>query len=112
SVTAVRNVMLLDLASAIGRRRVRRDSDLGQMLMAALDVRPVANAVEASARYGAAALRAAAPERAPRSAEVRTGRGRSGEGLWCASCRSASSMDPSFSFRQAVAERLTQSEPR
>lgn len=51
--------ILLDDASADWRRRVRSDSDLGQMLMAALDVTPVANAVDASARYGGAELRAA-----------------------------------------------------
>jgi hypothetical protein len=51
--------MLLDDASADWRRRVRSDSDLGQMLMAALDVTPVANAVEASTRYGGKDLRAA-----------------------------------------------------
>lgn len=51
--------ILLDAASADWRRRVRNDSDLGQMLVAALDVTPAANAVEASARYGGAELRAA-----------------------------------------------------
>lgn len=51
--------VLLDDAAAGWRRRVRSDSDLGQMLMAALDVTPVANAVEAAARYGGVALRAA-----------------------------------------------------
>jgi len=51
--------ILLDDASADWRRRVRSDSDLGQMLMSALDVTPVANAVEASARYGGVELRAA-----------------------------------------------------
>jgi hypothetical protein len=56
--------ILLDDASADWRRRVRSDSDLGQMLMAALDVTPVANAVEASARYGGAELRAAEQTRA------------------------------------------------
>jgi len=43
---------------------VRSDSDLGQMLMAALDVTPVANAVGASERYGGAELRAAEQTRA------------------------------------------------
>jgi acetyl esterase/lipase len=38
---------------------VRSDSDLGQMLMAALEIRPAADAVEASARYGGAEIRAA-----------------------------------------------------
>jgi hypothetical protein len=56
--------ILLDDASADWRRRVRSDSDLGQMLMASLDVTPVANAVEASARYGGAELRAAEQTRA------------------------------------------------
>ena len=56
--------ILLDDASADWRRRVRSDSDLGEMLMAALDVRPVANAVEASARYGGMDLRAAEQTRA------------------------------------------------
>jgi hypothetical protein len=51
--------ILLDDASPDWRRRVRSDSDLGQMLMAALDVTPAANAVEASARYGGVELRAA-----------------------------------------------------
>ena len=51
--------ILLDDASADWRRRVRSDSDLAQMLMAALGVTPVANAVEASARYGGADIRAA-----------------------------------------------------
>ena len=38
---------------------MRSDSDLGQMLMAALGVTAVADAVEASARYGGAEVRAA-----------------------------------------------------
>ena len=38
---------------------MRSDSDLGQMLMAALDVTPTANAVEVSARYGGMEIRAA-----------------------------------------------------
>jgi hypothetical protein len=62
--------ILLDDASADWRRRVRSDSDLGQMLMAALDVRPVANAVEASARYGGMELRAAEQTRAERRRAV------------------------------------------
>jgi hypothetical protein len=56
--TAVAYGILLDTASPDWRRRVRSDSDLGQMLMSALDVTPAANAVEASARYGGAELRA------------------------------------------------------
>ncbi|MDQ3668158.1 MAG: hypothetical protein M3410_16610 [Acidobacteriota bacterium] len=58
-MTGVAYAMLLDDASADWRRRVRSDSDLGQMLMAVLDVTPTANAVEASARYGGVELRAA-----------------------------------------------------
>ena len=64
--TGVAYAMLLDDASADWRRRVRSDSDLGQMLMAALNVRPVANAVDASARYGGTELRAAEQARAER----------------------------------------------
>ena len=45
---------------------MRSDSDRAQMLMAALDVTPVANAVEASARYGGMELRAAEQTRAER----------------------------------------------
>jgi hypothetical protein len=62
--TGVAYGILLDDASADWRRRVRSDSDLGQMLMAALDVTPVANAVEAAARYGGVELRAAEQARA------------------------------------------------
>jgi hypothetical protein len=51
--------ILLDAASPDWRRRVRGDSDLGQMLMAALEIAPVADTVEASARYGGAEVRAA-----------------------------------------------------
>jgi hypothetical protein len=68
--TGVAYGILLDVASADWRRRVRSDSDLGQMLMAALDVRPVANAVEASARYGGTELRAAEEARAERRRAV------------------------------------------
>jgi hypothetical protein len=57
-VAGVAYAMLLDDASADWRRRVRSDSDLGQMLAAALDV-PPANAGEASARYAGAEIRAA-----------------------------------------------------
>ncbi len=57
--TGVAYAMLLDDASADWRRGVRSHSDLGQMLMAALDVTPTANAVEASARYGGIEIRAA-----------------------------------------------------
>ena len=62
--TGVAYGVLLDDASADWRRRVRGDSDLGQMLMAALDITPVADAVEASARYGGAELRIAELTRA------------------------------------------------
>lgn len=51
--------VLLDAASPDWRRRVRSDSDLGQMLMAALEITPVADAVDASARYGGAEIRVA-----------------------------------------------------
>lgn len=68
--TGVAYAILLDDASADWRRRVRSDSDLGQMLMAALDLRPVANAVEASARYGGTELRAAEQARAERRKAV------------------------------------------
>jgi hypothetical protein len=51
--------ILLDAASPDWRRRVRSDSDLGQMLMAALKITPVADAVKASARYGGAEIRVA-----------------------------------------------------
>jgi hypothetical protein len=62
--TGVAYAILLDAASPDWRRRVRSDSDLGQMLMAALNVTPVANAVEAAARYGGVELRAAEQTRA------------------------------------------------
>lgn len=62
--TGVAYGILLDTVSPDWRRRVRSDSDLGHMLMTALDVTPVANAVEASARYGSAELRAAEQTRA------------------------------------------------
>ncbi len=68
--TGVAYGILLDAASADWRRRVRSDSDLGQMLMAALEVRPVANAVEASARYDGTELRAAEQARAERRRAV------------------------------------------
>jgi hypothetical protein len=57
--TGVAYGILLDTASSDWRRRVRSDSDLGQMLMAALEITPVADAVEALARYGGAEVRAA-----------------------------------------------------
>ena len=66
--TGVAYGILLDTASPDWRRRVSRDSDLGQMLMAALDVTPVANAVEASARYGGMESSELRNRRAPSSA--------------------------------------------
>ena len=57
--TGVAYAMLLDDASANWRRRVRSHSDLGQMLMAALDATPTADAVEISARYGGIEIRGA-----------------------------------------------------
>jgi hypothetical protein len=75
--TGVAYAMLLDDASPEWRRRVRNDSDLGQMLMTALNVAPVVNALDASARYGGAALRAAEQTRAEqRMAHVRELRNR------------------------------------
>ena len=56
--TGVAYAMLLDDASRDWRRRVRSDSDLGQMLMEAMDVAPAVSAVDASARHGAMAIRA------------------------------------------------------
>jgi len=49
--------ILLDDASVDWRRNVHSDSDLGQMLMAALGIRPAAEAVEASVRYGGTEIR-------------------------------------------------------
>jgi hypothetical protein len=57
--TGTAYAILLDDAAADWRRRVRSDSDLGQMLMAALEITPIADAVEASARYGGAEIRVA-----------------------------------------------------
>jgi len=62
--TGVAYAVLLDDASPGWQRRVRGDSDLGQMVMAALEVTPAANPVEASARYGGAELRALEQTRA------------------------------------------------
>ncbi|MDQ3846576.1 MAG: hypothetical protein M3342_21580 [Bacteroidota bacterium] len=58
-VTGTAYGILLDDASVDWRRSVRSDSDLGQMLMAALGIRPTADAVEASARYGGTEIRSA-----------------------------------------------------
>ena len=67
--TGVAYAILLDAASPDWRKRVRSDSDLGQMLMAALNVRPVANAVKVSAlRWHE--LRAAEQARAERRRAV------------------------------------------
>src|SRR5262245_56674282 len=68
--TGVAYGILLDTAPPDWRRRVRSDSDLGQMLMAALDVTPVANAIEASTRYGGKDLRAAEQARDERQRAV------------------------------------------
>jgi hypothetical protein len=57
--TGVAYGVLLDDASPDWRRSVRSNSDLGQMLMVALEIRPAADAVKASARYGGAEIRAA-----------------------------------------------------
>lgn len=51
--------VLLDDASADWRRNVRSNSDLGQMLMAALAISPTPDAVEASARYSGPEIRSA-----------------------------------------------------
>ncbi len=73
--TGVAYGILLDDASPDWRRTVRGTSDLGQMLMAALDITPAQNAVEASQRYGGAELRTAeqtrAEQRAARMRELR-----------------------------------------
>jgi hypothetical protein len=62
--TGTAYAVLLDDASPDWRRRVRSDSDLGQMLTAALNVTPTADAAEASARYGGVEIRAAEQTRA------------------------------------------------
>lgn len=58
-VTGTAYGILLDDASVDWRRNVNSDSDLGQMLMAALGIRPTVNAVEASVRYGGTEIRSA-----------------------------------------------------
>jgi hypothetical protein len=68
--TGTAYAILLDAASVDWRRRVRSDSDLGQMLMAALEATPVANAIEASARYGGPEIRAAEQTRDERRRAV------------------------------------------
>jgi hypothetical protein len=65
-VTGTAYAVLLDDASGEWRRSVRSDSDLAQMLMAALDVTPFVNAAEASTRYGGAQIRAAEQAREER----------------------------------------------
>ena len=51
--------VLLDDASVDWRRSVHSDTDLGRMLMEALEIRPTADVVEASARYGGVEIRSA-----------------------------------------------------
>lgn len=51
--------LLLDEVSLGWRRRVQEDSDLGQMLLAALQITPAVDLAAASARYGGAELRSA-----------------------------------------------------
>jgi len=58
-VTGTAYGILLDDASVDWRRNVRSDSDLGQMLMVALEIRPTADALKASARYGGTEIRSA-----------------------------------------------------
>jgi hypothetical protein len=62
--TGTAYAVLLDDALPDWRRRVRSDSDLGQMLMAALNVTPSPDAAEAAARYGGAEIRVAEQTRA------------------------------------------------
>jgi hypothetical protein len=62
--TGTAYAVLLDDASPDWRRRVRSDSDLGQMLTAALNVTPTANEAAASARYGGVEIHAAEQTRA------------------------------------------------
>ena len=68
--TGTAYAVLLDDALPDWRRRVRSDSDLGQMLMAALNVTPTADATAASAHYGGAEIRAAEQTRAERQRVV------------------------------------------
>lgn len=55
--TGTAYAVLLDDASPTWRLNVHSNSDLGQMLRAALGVTPVANAVDASAHYGGGEIR-------------------------------------------------------
>jgi hypothetical protein len=68
--TGTAYAVLLDDASPDWRRRVRSDSDLAEMLAAALNVTPAADAAEASARYGGVEIRAAEQTRAERRRAV------------------------------------------
>lgn len=63
-VTGTAYAVLLDDASKDWRRSVRSNSDLGQMLMAALRTRPTADTAEASERYGGMKIRSAEQVRA------------------------------------------------
>jgi hypothetical protein len=55
--------LMLDAASPGWPRRIRVSDDLGELLMRALGVQPVADAAAAAARYGGAELRAAEEQR-------------------------------------------------
>jgi hypothetical protein len=92
--------ILLDTASPDWRRRVRSDSDLGQMLIVALNVTPLRTRSK--------------PRRVTvaQSSELRNKRAPNSERPLCASCGTASSMARCLSFRDAVAERLTRLVPR
>ena len=75
--TGTAYAVLLDDASPDWRRRVRSDSDLGQMLMTALNVTPAPDVAEASVRYRGVEIRAAEQTRAEqRRAVVRELQGR------------------------------------
>jgi hypothetical protein len=62
--TGTAYAVLLDDALPDWRRQVKSDSDLGQMLMAALHVTPAPDADQAAARYGGAEIRALEQTRA------------------------------------------------
>ena len=55
--------VLLDAVSVGWRRSVRSHSDLGQLVMVALDIRPTADADGASTHYGSSEIRSAEEER-------------------------------------------------
>lgn len=57
--SGVAYAILLDAALPNWRRSVRSDSDLAQMLMTALKLKPAADTVKTSARYGGTEIRAA-----------------------------------------------------